>query len=166
MDGHLLPHRQGVPFHPPGDYNIIHVEREGFFDLASRAVSPAKVTYGNRPAYVTATVSLTACGVVSVTSDAWRSSNGMSGRFRFFAMALCTGYPVLISTVFKTHAAIRGYHRLFLFWAGPPLSTTSTTSALNLILEETPNADATSAHVSLKRSPSLSALPVFPLRAR
>jgi beta-lactamase regulating signal transducer with metallopeptidase domain len=127
MDGRFT--IKGVPL---GDY-IIHVEREGFFDLAARAGTPTKVAVQGKQG-VNATLSLTPGGVISGhVRDALGDPQQNVG-VQVFAMAFANGYPVLRGSVQKLtddHGAYR------LFWLAPG------EYYIGVNPGGTPNADAT-----------------------
>jgi len=117
---------------PMGEYTV-HVEREGFFDLAARAGNPAKVTVQG-PQSVNAVVTMTAGGVVSGhVRDALGDAQQNVG-VQVFAMTFANGYPVLRGTIQKLtddHGAYR------LFWLAPG------DYYIGVNPGGTPNADAT-----------------------
>jgi hypothetical protein len=127
MDGRFI-----IKDVPLGDY-IVHVEREGFFDLAARAGNPTKIkVQGSQN--VSASLSMTAGGVVSGhVRDALGDPQQNVG-VQVFAMAFANGYPVLRGTIQKLtddHGAYR------MFWLAPG------EYYIGVNPGGTPNADAT-----------------------
>ncbi len=97
-----------------GQYTI-HVEREGFFDLASLSGGPTKVTVAGQQT-VNATVSMTAGSVISGHVRDASGDPQQNAGVQVFSMVFQNGYPVLRGTVQKLtddHGAYR------LFWLAP-----------------------------------------------
>jgi beta-lactamase regulating signal transducer with metallopeptidase domain len=116
----------------PGQYTV-HVEREGFFDLASLSGRPAKVTVEGKQA-VNVSVSMTPGGVISGrVRDALGDPQQNAG-VQVFSMVFQNGYPVLRGTVQKL-TDDRGAYRLF--WLAPG------DYYIGVNPGGTPNADAT-----------------------
>jgi beta-lactamase regulating signal transducer with metallopeptidase domain len=99
---------------PVGDY-IVHVDREGYFDLATRAGNPVKVTVQGAQSVNTA-LTMTAGGVVSGHVRDASGDPQQNVGVQVFAMAYQNGFPVLRGTIQKL-TDDRGVYRLF--WLAP-----------------------------------------------
>ena len=115
-----------------GQYTI-HVEREGFFDLASLSGSPTKATVAGQQT-VNATVSMTPGGVISGHVRDASGDPQQNAGVQVFTMVFQNGYPVLRGTVQKL-TDDRGAYRLF--WLAPG------DYYIGVNPGGTPNADAT-----------------------
>jgi beta-lactamase regulating signal transducer with metallopeptidase domain len=117
---------------PVGDY-IVHVDRDGYFDLAARAGNPLKVKVQGAQS-VTAALTMTAGGVVSGHVRDASGDPQQNVGVQVFAMAYQNGFPVLRGTIQKM-TDDRGAYRLF--WLAPG------DYYIGVNPGGTPNADAT-----------------------